>query len=135
VDWITEIARIHRDCSIMELDQIGLELDDKYSLDWFIEIWSNQNCEIETYRIDRKIVGFVTNIEGEVMIYVDPDNQRKGVGSYLIPREGAMWVIDGNKISEKFFEKNGFFKTEESREAKLFGHKVNENLWLWLGLG
>jgi GNAT superfamily N-acetyltransferase len=134
MDWIREVATIHRNCSIMELDQIGLKLDIKHSVEWFMWMWSNQDCEILTHRIDRKIVGFVTNVDGEVMLYVDPEHQRKGIGSSLIPKEGAMWVLDGNEIAEKFYEKNGFFKTDESRETEMFEHKVTENLWKWAGL-
>ena len=130
VSWIREIAKIHREGVKLELRQLGLGLDLKHSLDWFMMMWNHQDCDIGTHRIDRKIVGFVTNIDGEVMIYVDPEHHSNGIGSTLLSMvQGDVWVVEGNKIAEDFYTKNGFSKTKESRKAEMFEHKVVENLW------
>lgn len=125
-----EIARIHRAGIELELAQIGHQLDPKYSLYWFEQVWDIQDCEIKTYEIDGKTVGFITVVAGEIMIYVDPDHHRKGIGSELINQlSGMVWVLKGNKPAEEFYKKNGFYNTGEIKNMVMFGHEAVAYLW------
>ena len=123
------VARIHRAGIVLELKQLGLELDPKYSHDWFLKRWNANDCEIKTYKINKKIVGFMSNVGGEIMLYVDPEYHRMGIGSSLISSDGDVWVLDGNVMAERFYSKNGFYNTGKSEEIEMFDHKVVKNLW------
>ena len=124
-----EIAKIHREGVILELEQLGRVLNPKYSLEWFEEVWDQQPFKPVTFSIDDKVVGFRTNIDSEVMLYVDPEYHRQGIGSKLITPNGNVWIIDGNKMAEGFYTKNGYYKTPKSRNTILFDHEVTESLW------
>ena len=125
-----DIARIHREGTILELEQVGKELSSKYSLSWFKSIWEQQTCKIKTHDIDGKVVGFITNIDNEVMIYVDPEYHRCGIGSKLLGNTKELWVLDGNKIAEGFYKKNGFNKTGIIRKCEMYGYELKKNFWL-----
>ena len=124
-----DIARIHRAGVILELEQIDKKLSTKYSLFWFEKVWEKQVCKIKTHDVDNRIIGFVANIDDEVMLYVDPEYHRQGIGTKLMGNESEVWVLDGNKMAEGFYGKNGFHKTEQKRRAMMFGLELNENLW------
>jgi len=126
----SEIARIHREGVILELEQLGLELGSKYSQEWFEKVWSQHNdINRKTYHTDGKMVGFEIKIVDEVMLYVDPKYHRQSIGSVLIGDTTEVWVINGNKMAEGFYNKNGFCKTETTRRSVIFDHEVAEGLW------
>jgi len=126
----SEIARIHREGVMLELEQLGLKLGSMYSQKWFEKVWHQHNdTKKSTYHRDGKMVGFGTKIDSEVMLYVDQEYHRKGIGSVLIGNTTEVWVIEGNKMAEGFYTKNGFHKTPKSRRSVIFGHEVTENLW------
>ena len=124
-----DVARIHKAGVELELAQIGHQLDPKYSLHWFEQIWNAQTCDIETHEMNGKTVGFITNIGGEIMLYVDPDYHRQGIGNLLLGMDGAVWVLDGNKPAERFYKKNGYYKAKKNRLSFMFRHEVTQNLW------
>jgi len=127
----SEIARIHREGVILELEQIGKELGSKYSQEWFEEVWEQKSYVGKFYIVNGKTTGFQINYEGELMVYVHSDYRRERIGSFLIRDnvKGEIWVLNGNKIAENFYTKNGFHKTGRSRNNVMFGHEVTENLW------
>lgn len=127
---IKDIARIHFKGVILELGQIGEDLPVKYSLFWFERVWEEQTCKITTHKIDGKVVGFATTIDNETMIYVDPEYHRQGIGSKLLGDTKEVWVLDGNKMAEGFYKKNGFNKTDMIRKCAIFGNELKENFWL-----
>jgi len=121
-----EIARIHREGVVLELEQLGLKLDPKYSLCWFEDVWD----EVKPKYIKTHKHGFIANFEGEIMLYVDPDYHRNGIGSDLIKDvDGMVWVLKGNKMAEGFYAKNGFYNTGKRRNVVMFGHEVVLHLW------
>ena len=124
-----DVARIHKAGVELELAQIGHQLDLNYSSYWFEQMWDIQTCAIETHKINGKTVGFITSVGGEIMLYVDPDYHRQGIGNLLLGMEGAVWVLNGNKPAERFYTKNGYYNTKKSRLALMFGHEVTQNLW------
>jgi len=117
----SEIARIHREGVILELEQLGLELGSKYSQEWFEEVWERHK--------GIKVPGFIVTIGGETMVYVDQKYHRKGIGSILIDDTTEVWVLDGNKMAEGFYSKNGFYKTKITRKSVIFDHELAETLW------
>jgi GNAT superfamily N-acetyltransferase len=125
-----DIARIHRLGVETELAQLGKELHSKYSLSWFKSVWEQQSCEIKTHTINDSVVGFMADYDNRSMIYVDPEYHRQGIGSKLLGDTKEVWVLDGNKIAEGFYKKNGFHKTYSTSKHIMFEHEVETNLWL-----
>ena len=108
-----------------------------------------QNCDILIYREDGKILGVIKYGEsenvsenGEVFVlYVKPEEKRKGIGTKLINsvkqellkkgyKKMDVWCLDGNKIGENFYIKNGGIK-KEKRIYEVNGINVNENKLLF----
>jgi len=125
----SEIARIHREGVKLELEQLGLTLGDKYSQEWFEKAWGSKYYIAKTVVAIGEVIGFYINFKGEPMLYVHPSHRREGVGSRLLHGANNAWVINGNKIAESFYLKNGFVRTGEQRESVIFDHEITENLW------
>jgi len=124
-----DIARVHLRGVIEEFRNIDKELDPKYTLKWFEDVWNQQTCKIKVHEENGKVVGFYTVIEGEVMLYVDPDYHRQGIGSKLLGDDDSLWVIEGNFPAERFYHRHGFRRTWDERTVTIFGNKIKEVLW------
>jgi len=95
----------------------------------------------------RSILGFATigispdapsHDVGELMaLYVDPDRWRTGVGRALIAhardelfRRGlltaVLWVLEGNTRAERFYERDGWLRSEARRKQSVWGIDVQE---------
>lgn len=79
-----------------------------------------------------------TNTEGEIIgIYVSPESWRKGIGSKLIRKavermkeagftDLYLWTMTQNQISNRFYLKEGFEKTDETKTSIRSGESFEE---------
>lgn len=110
---------------------------------WKKEIEENNNVLI--YRENRKILGVIKYDEAEsekdkgeiYVLYVKPDEKRKGIGTKLLNtakqellksnyKNMIVWCLDGNTIGENFYLKSGG-KKQEKRVFNVNEIDVTEN--------
>lgn len=127
---IDNIVSIHYYGVIEEFKAIGIDLQD-LSYEHLRNKWTEKNYKTKVHYENGKIVGFVTIIDEEPIIYVSQKHQRKGIGSELLEQSYIrdVWVMKGNTKAEKFYEKNGFNPTD-SRETTKLGHDITEIKWV-----
>lgn len=72
--------------------------------------------------LDPDVVGLLV-LAGDVIdhLYVDPDHQRRGVGTALLdhakrqrPRGLQLWTFQSNLGAQRFYERHGFAAVEET---------------------
>lgn len=80
---------------------------------------------------------------GEIVsIYLLPDSMRQGLGSQLLQevmrlmREDGyerfyLWAIEGNRMAEEFYYKNGFQRTNDRFDYKIGGQDVSDIRFVW----
>lgn len=84
------------------------------------------------------IVGFVTIKDDELAaLHVDPDAWRRGIGSALVTHARAelaasgvtrawLWVLAGNTRAQKFYARDGWVATTETKRDVVWGATVDE---------
>lgn len=87
---------------------------------------------------DDAILGFATIHDGELSaLHVDPDAWSRGVGRALIAYARAdliargvsrawLWLLAGNARAQRFYERDGWFASGETRSDVVWGAAVDE---------
>jgi GNAT superfamily N-acetyltransferase len=89
--------------------------------------------------LDGEIVGFVgfgpgrdegfAELREVYFVYVQPGNQRSGIGSQLLAAESDasyLWVSERNRSAHKFYRRNRFGPDSRRRIGSLFGTDLPE---------
>lgn len=89
--------------------------------------------------VDGRIVGFAgfgpgrdegfTELREVYFVYVDPGEQRHGIGSQLLAAEtdaSYLWVSERNRSAHKFYRRNKFGPDSRRRIGSLFGTDLPE---------
>ncbi len=128
---LDEIAHIHYKGLSDEFGEIGLGVNISY--EHLRKKWEGYEDYVRTHKRDNRVIGFAGNIDGSLMIYVDPDYQRMGIGKRLLNEIDLpwldIWVMKGNTKAENFYKKNGF-NPADSRETTKLGHDITEIKWV-----